>query len=351
MVEEPKPIGELWALQNVIERLFASQTGARVTLDNGKSTTVLKGADAQDDCAVVGVSGQMDLLLGSDYVRGARFDLYSLGLLSNFDLGWYLSAANFSDVAAMGGQPVALLSVIRYPPDLDESEFVDVMNGIDEGCRSVGALNVGGDIGGAERLFLSAAALGIIEPGRALLRSTAKPGDVVCVTGPTGVAGAALRYFRQPQDQRGLSREAEQDLLRPWRRAEARVAAGRALSTSGVAHACVDTSDGLKGALEAISIRSHVGIVIDATALQIPTLIGAVAHLSRIDPLELVFGDSVDFELVFTVEERALNHLETHFSNLGQQFQRIGRVIPEEHLLLENSQGVLSPIPGQPWRQ
>src|SRR5205823_3775557 len=127
---------------------------------------------------------------GSDYVRGSKFTLFELGHLSHYDLGYYLAIANFSDIAAMGAKPLALLSVVRYPPEMADSDFDLVLQGIADGAQACSAANVGGDIGEAERLMLSATALGVCAPGRALLRSGAKAGDVLCLTGEVGTAGA-----------------------------------------------------------------------------------------------------------------------------------------------------------------
>lgn len=103
-------------LTQVIGTLFADQAkGWSTRLSEGEQTDLLVGADAQDDCAVFRIQGTQDLVLGSDYVRGPKFRLYELGYLNDYDIGYYLAMANFSDIAAMGAQPIALLSVIRYP--------------------------------------------------------------------------------------------------------------------------------------------------------------------------------------------------------------------------------------------
>ncbi|MEU6745597.1 AIR synthase related protein [Spirillospora sp. NPDC046719] len=95
----------------------------------------------------------------------------------------------------MGALPIALLTVVRYPRSLPDEDFTVLMEGIRDACRQVGTPNVGGDIGSAERITLSASAVGIVERGGSLLRTGARPGDRLCVTGATGVAASAQRYF------------------------------------------------------------------------------------------------------------------------------------------------------------
>jgi thiamine-monophosphate kinase len=332
--------------------LFAGQTGWSVTLDATPSITVIAGADAQDDCAVLRVQHPVDVVVGTDYVRGSKFYLYERGLLNEFDIAWYLTAANFSDVAAMGAAPVALLSVVRYPLEMPDRAFGRVVDGIAAGCHAVGALNVGGDIGTAERLFLSASALGVVQQGRALLRSGAQPNELVCLTGPTGLAGSALAYFRTTE--RGahrLSAEDEAVMLRPWRRARARSAEGRLLGSSGLATACVDTSDGLKGALECLTGRSGIGVEIDAAALPVHPVVKRVAHLTNEPAENLVLGDSVDFQLVFTVAPSNVETLHGRFAAVGLNFVVIGRTTREVgELMLREHDGSLRALPGAAWR-
>lgn len=134
-------------------------------------------ASAGDDCAVVDFSGELSLVCGSDYVRGSKFALFERGLLSHYELGYYLVAANLSDIAAMGAQPIGILTVVRYPRDFSDADFEAVLDGAREAANRHGCELLGGDTGGPERLILSGSALGICERGTALLRSEAQPAD------------------------------------------------------------------------------------------------------------------------------------------------------------------------------
>ena len=132
-------------LERIVAPTFADESeGWEAELNNGSVAKLIAGVLAQDDCAVFGLRGSQDLVLGSDYIRGSQFRLYELGFLDNFDIGYYLASANFSDIAAMGAQPIALLSVIRYPKAMPDSEFQRILQGIQAACKEVGARNVGG---------------------------------------------------------------------------------------------------------------------------------------------------------------------------------------------------------------
>lgn len=352
MTTPTPPSDEPARLAGTIRPLFSLQSGWSFLLGDHPAVTVIAGVDAQDDCAVLRVHEPLDLVVGSDYVRGAKFYLYERGLLDEFDLGVYLAAANFSDVAAMGALPAALLSVVRYPPDMTDDRFNAVMRGIAAGCSANNALNVGGDIGTAERLILSGSALGIVPRGRSLLRSGAQHGDLVCTTGPTGMAGSALAYFRSvDNNDRSLSQQERDALLRPWRRARAKTVEGRILSASGRVTACIDTSDGLKGALHGIAHASHVGVEIDANVLPVAPLVRRVAEVLGLSVLDLVLGDSVDFELAFTVGASDLQGVRHQFEGAGIGFHVVGKVTSEhEGLTLRLGDGTIQPLPGLPWR-
>src|SRR5262249_25140100 len=113
------------------------------------------GAAEGDDCAVVSIGG-VDLVIGTDYVRGPKFSMFEAGELSCRDLGRFLAVANASDIAAMGADPWGMLVVVRYSKDMTEGDFHEVMYGVDEVCAAHGFRLLGGDTGSAERLILSA---------------------------------------------------------------------------------------------------------------------------------------------------------------------------------------------------
>ena len=155
----------LHRLANIVARIFAGQSGNKslsVQLSDETGADLTAGVDAQDDCAVFRLTGEQDLVVGSDYVRGPKFRLYEMGLLDDYDVGYYLIAANVSDIAAMGARPIGVVTVVRYPPDMSDDTFTSTLRGIRDACRHFSAPNVGGDIGGAERLILSATALGVV---------------------------------------------------------------------------------------------------------------------------------------------------------------------------------------------
>jgi thiamine-monophosphate kinase len=339
-------------LAEIVSPLFADQAAGWSThLSDGGKVNLLIGANAQDDCAVFQIRGDQELVLGSDYVRGVGFRLYELGHLNNYDIGYYLAMANFSDIAAMGAQPIALLSVIRYPRELSDNDFKSVIHGIREACAKVGAPNVGGDIGTAERLILSASAVGVVEPGRSLLRSGARPGDRLCVSGYTGIAAAAQRYFGQTNlEGMRIASDKETELLAAWKRPRALVDYGRCLSASGVVTSCQDSSDGLKAGIQSIAALSQVGFVVDEDALPIADVVAEVAQLRDSQLTSLVLGDSVDFQLIFTVAPGDVTALCERLRTNDFDLFEIGTAIETPEVRLRRGDGSLDELPGKAWR-
>lgn len=334
-------------LANIIMRLFRDQsvTTKQVVADGISTVDLIAGADTQDDCAVLRVSGDQELVVGSDYVRGPKFRLYEMGYLSEYNLGYYLVAANVSDIAAMGAQPIGLLSVVRYPSDMSDDTFQSIMQGIKDACSEFRCPNIGGDIGSAERLILCATALGTCRRGGALFRSGAKPGDLVCITAPTGLAGAAMEYLRAQQPSPVIDDLYLETMLGNWRYPSARVDEGIALAASRRVTSCQDTSDGLKATVECIASASGVGITVFEDSVPLPEAVTAVARHLDLDPLELIFGDSVDFELTFTAPSSAVEQLRNQIA-----LHVIGEVTDSGGVLLRRSDGSHTSIPGKAWR-
>lgn len=338
-------------LANIVSKIFPSQSGTiSIVLSDQTTATLTAGVDAQDDCAVFRMTGEQELVVGSDYVRGPKFRMYEMGLLNDYDVGYYLVAANVSDVAAMGARPIGVVSVVRYPPDMTDETFAEVMHGIRDACDQFAAPNVGGDIGGAERLILSGTALGVCRPGHALYRHGARPGDVVCLTGPTGIAGAAMSYFRSGTTSTHVEENFRDVLLASWTRPQARVLEGVCLGESGLVSSCQDTSDGLKAALESIAEASGVGIVVTETQVPLTPEVIAVAECLDIPAETFVFGDSVDFELVFSIRRADLDSLRNLFDTHGLTFFPIGEVTSAPDVTLRKADGARTPLPGVAWR-
>lgn len=307
------------------------------------------GASDGDDAAVVEVSGASSIVVASDYIRGVKFALYEAGLLSYYDLGWYLAAANLSDIAAMGAIPVGLLTVVRYDSAMGDEAYLDVLRGAKDAAAQVGAAILGGDSGGAERLILSASAIGLASPGSCLTRSAARPGDVICLTGSVGAPAAAIVHFVRDAPAPATDELVEQ-LLRAWRRPLPRIAEGRLLAQCGGRVACQDVSDGLRSTLVELARHSGVRFVVDRHAIPLDPAVIDVAELYGLDPLTLATSASVDFELLFTLPAERLEIVRRAFDTDGHHLYVIGEVENGEGAVMKSRDGAVVPFPGVEWR-
>ncbi len=176
------------------------------------------------------------------------------------DVGVKLAAQNLADVAAMGARPVALLVSLAAPGDLPAGWAAALADGLDDECARAGAHVVGGDVSEASEVVLTGTALGLLT-GPAVLRSGARPGDVVAVAGRTGPSAAGLALLLA-----GRADDADHAGLVAAHRAPRPPYEAGPLAAATGASALVDTSDGLLR--DAGRVARASGVVLD---LDLPT--------------------------------------------------------------------------------
>ncbi len=228
-----------------------------------------------DDAAVV-LLGEEPVVLTTDLVvAGVHFDPV---LGDPEDVGYKSLMVSLSDLAAMGARPRYAVVSMAAPPG---SGLEAVGSGVAEAAEETGCRIVGGDLSAAPVLVVSVAAVGTLEGGSdppALLRSGAKPGDTLFVTGPLGGAAAGLRRLRGGD---APPSELAARFLRP----RARIGEGEAARRSG-ASAAIDVSDGLAADVGHLGDASGVGVALD----EVPAEAGASLE-------EALYGGE-DYELV-----------------------------------------------------
>jgi thiamine-monophosphate kinase len=178
-------------------------------------------------------------------------------------VGIKTAAQNLADVAAMGARPLALLVSLAAPGDLPSRWAGDLAEGLDEECRRAGACVVGGDLSQATEIVITGSAVGVLS-GPPVLRSGARPGDVVALAGDTGASAAGLALLDAGVPTAGDSVLAE--LVRAHLAPRPPYPAGPTAAAAG-AHAMIDTSDGLLRDAGRIAASSRVSIDLDPQAL------------------------------------------------------------------------------------
>jgi thiamine-monophosphate kinase len=214
---------------------------------------------------------------------------------SAVDIGHRAAAANLADIAAMGAVPTALLVALCMPPDLEVRWAEELADGLAAEAARVGASVVGGDMSASPTLTIAVTALGDLGGRRPVVRSGARPGDVVALAGRIGYAAAGYtvlsRGFRTPKL-----------LVEAYRRPEVPYLAGPEAAALG-ATAMIDVSDGLLADLGHVATASRVGIDLRADAFHIPRQMRDAAHALGVDPYTWVLGGGDDHALAATFPE------------------------------------------------
>ncbi|TAM96358.1 MAG: thiamine-phosphate kinase [Rhodanobacteraceae bacterium] len=286
-----------------------------------------------DDAALLDLPAGQRLVACTDtLVEGVHFPRGS----APDDLGWKALAVNLSDLAAMGAEPAWALLALTLPEG--DARFVErFAEGFAELARAHGVALIGGDTTQGP-LSATVTALGFVPAGDALTRSAARVGDVVFVTGTLGDAAGALHL----QQDRGHAPEA---LSARMARPEPRVAVG--LVMRGLAHACIDVSDGLLADLGHVCASSGVGAVLDADALPLSPALAAAFDAQTCRDLALSGGD--DYELCFSVPSVHEKAIVEAVQRAGCSVTRIGRIVAGSGVRAVDAQGNVVTPPNAGW--
>ena len=235
-------------------------------------------------------------------------------------IGWYATAVNLSDIAAAGARPLGFVAALSMPADTDVEFLRGLANGMEECVREFGIAVLGGDTKEADVLAIAGTAFGRVRKERILLRTGARPGDAIVVTGDLGRAGHAAKMLEQSS---GLRTEALSQLLRPY----PRIADGMFFSESGAVTSCMDLSDGLGASLGQLAAMTKLSYQIDEAAL--PRYSG-LTSLPPAVAKELVLYYGGDYELIATVRPDAIQTVLQRYSESSLRDRRrltvIGKV-------------------------
>src|ERR687883_1916316 len=206
-----------------------------------------------DDCAVLRFGDALWVAAADMLVEGRHFKEWA----SPEDVGFKAVAVNVSDVAAMGGVP---RFVLTSGGAMEAETTLRCMEGVLRACEDFGVYPLGGDTTGADLLTVDVSILGQLAHAP-VLRSGARPGDLLAVTGELGASAAGLLALQR-------SDIGPERLVKKHLRPEPRVALGRTVARLG-AHAMIDLSDGLAADVHHLCQKSGVGCRIDLDLLPI----------------------------------------------------------------------------------
>ena len=237
---------------------------------------------------------------------------------------------NVSDFAAKGVKPIAMLVSLGIPRSLRQSDVEELGAGLNAGAREYGAYVIGGDTGEASDLVISLSVFGMAKKGKLMLRSGAKPGDLLAVTGPFGKPPAGLKIL---VDDFKASKEIKKTLVESVLMPHARLEEGLALNQTGAVSAAIDSSDGLAWSLHEIARASRVGVLV--SSLPVAKEAARFARINKLDPSALALYGGEEYELILTVKPRLWSKAEKAAEKVGGKLMKIGKTTAEKNVLME----------------
>ncbi|MBI4638432.1 MAG: thiamine-phosphate kinase [Candidatus Rokubacteria bacterium] len=260
-----------------------------------------------DDCAVLEPRAGAPLLATTDLlVEDVHF---RRRWTSPADLGWKSLAVNLSDIAAMGGRPRWALVALACPAETSLEEVEAFFGGALALASAHDVVLVGGDTSASPSGWIVNVTLLGEAATAPLLRSTARVGDVLAVTGPLGRSAAGLTLLELPAPPPAVPADASTDVRAAHLRPRPRLREGQWLAAAGGVTAMIDLSDGLAADVAHIAEESRVGARVDLPRLPVDESTRCVARALDRDPLAWATGGGEDYELLLACDSHALDRL------------------------------------------
>lgn len=294
----------------LIDQFFAKHVSKR--------TDVVLGIG--DDCAILQPPADQQLVMTTDtFIEEIHFPKKT----DPHAIGYKSLAISLSDIAAMGAEPAwALLSLTL--PKADEKWLAEFCRGFYYLIDKYSLALTGGNTAHGP-LSITTQVTGFIPPDKAMLRSGAKPGDLIYVTGTLGDAGLGLKVL---QGKAKLPDADKKEMLKRYFYPEPRVKEGMTLRQ--LATSCIDISDGLAGDLNHILESSNVGATIYTHKLPLSKTLRTAIKSEAAWQLALISGD--DYELCFTIPAGLQSSFELMFGSYDCGYICIGKIEAEKGL-------------------
>jgi thiamine-monophosphate kinase len=264
----------------------------RVQAAKARAVTLRGGMGIGDDCAVVPIHRGHEALVTTDFsLEGIHF---KRAWHSEESAGYRCLVRGLSDIAAMGGEPIAAFLSLALPKNLPQGWVNGFLRGLLQLAAKFKVVLAGGDTAQSPvGVLADIIVLGSVPKGKAVLRSGARPGDGIYVTGELGASAAAIDLLTRGNKIRPVDFPGH---FYPM----PRIAVGRFLREKGLASAMIDISDGLSTDLGHICEESGVGAEIKSHAVPV----AITGKPGRIVELPFALHGGEDYELLFTASAR-----------------------------------------------
>lgn len=252
-------------------------------------------------------------------------------------VGWKCLARAASDIAAMGGTPRCFLLNLALPAECTGKWLNGFLGGLRRVARLLHCTLAGGDTTRQERILINVMVIGGVAAGRAVLRSGARPGDLLFVSGRLGEAELGLCMLRKSRKRARTTNAALRKHLYP----EPRVALGSWLARHHLASALMDISDGLSTDLARLCEASGVGAIIAESTIPTP------GDLARREAIKLALHGGDDYELLFTCSPKHAKRLPPNFQ--GLPLSCIGQITRTKKIVVMKEDGKREPLAPGGW--
>jgi len=265
-------------------------------------------------------------------------------------VGWKSLARAVSDIAAMGGQPRCFLLSLALPEDLTGRWLDQFLEGLRRASRKLDCPLAGGDTTRQKKVLINITVVGEVRQNQAVLRTGAKPGELIYVSGLLGEADIGLLLLRRKARIEKSNRALKKHLY-----PEPRLALAQWLAVNGIATAMMDLSDCLSTDLPRLCAASKVGAILEAA--KIPKI--SVPKWNKLArsrfvvrshsdlALNLALNGGDDYEILFTVSPARARRLPTSYQ--GVPLTAIGTIQGAGSILLAEPDGGLKPLAQAGW--
>jgi len=283
------------------------------------------GLGIGDDASVVRSGKDFQLISSDILIEDVHFRLQDISLP---ELALKSLAVNISDIAAMGGRALYFYLGLGFPGCLSGDDLLHFFKGLKQGCRKWKIELAGGDYSRSEKMTIAITIIG--QTQKPVLRSGARPGDWVAVTGPTGESALGLNLLLRGETNSFFIRK-HQRIVPQWR---------KGLMLAEYAHAMIDISDGLLLDLSRLLKASGTGAEIDYEKIPVSRAFKQLCRQYHYSEKELVLAGGEDYQLLFAISPGR----EIRLQKTKMAYHIIGRITSYRHLLVrEKGQQVQIP--------
>jgi thiamine-monophosphate kinase len=283
----------------------------------------------------------VDLRLAKDEILVINTDRsginlgFKLGLAGAECVGDFGVSHAVSDVVAAGGRPKVLTVALLLPPDTTIDFVRKVMKGAQKAASRYGAVVVGGDTKQNPKFAMVVTAIGAARRDLRLTRSNVKKGDAFVVTGFLGTMFLGTLAHKNritlPESEQKILDHSLVHQVPPFQ-------LGRAISDAGIAHACIDISDGLSGALYSLCSASNVGAAIDESMLPVNTELGEVIALFGQGPMQLSLAGG-DWQYLYAIPRDKIAQAHAIAERTGASISVIGYAVEPGIMAVKTEDG------------